>query len=32
VNKTAGTVSVFGHDLDRELEAVKACIGVVPQE
>ena len=32
VNKTSGTVSVFGHDLDRELEAAKACIGVVPQE
>jgi ABC-2 type transport system ATP-binding protein len=32
VNKTAGSVSVFGHDLDRELEAAKACIGVVPQE
>jgi ABC-2 type transport system ATP-binding protein len=32
VTKTAGTVSVFGHDMDRELEAAKACIGVVPQE
>jgi ABC-2 type transport system ATP-binding protein len=32
VNKTAGTVSVFGHDLERELEAAKACIGIVPQE
>jgi len=32
VNKTAGSVSVFGHDLDRELEAAKACIGIVPQE
>ncbi len=32
VNKTGGTVSVFGHDIDRELEAAKACIGVVPQE
>jgi len=32
VNKTAGTVSVFGHDIDRELEAAKACIGIVPQE
>src|SRR6186997_98197 len=30
VNKSAGTVSVF--DLDRELEAAKACIGIVPQE
>jgi ABC-2 type transport system ATP-binding protein len=32
VNKTAGTVSVFGHDIDRNLDAAKACIGVVPQE
>jgi ABC-2 type transport system ATP-binding protein len=32
VNKSSGTVSVFGHDLDRELEAAKACIGIVPQE
>ena len=28
VNKSGGTVSVFGHDLDRELEAAKACIGI----
>ena len=32
VNKTGGQVSVFGHDIDREIEAAKACIGVVPQE
>jgi ABC-2 type transport system ATP-binding protein len=32
VNKSEGSVSVFGHDLDRELEAAKACIGIVPQE
>jgi len=32
VNKSAGTVSVFGHDIDREREAAKACIGLVPQE
>ncbi|MBV8802337.1 MAG: ABC transporter ATP-binding protein, partial [Gammaproteobacteria bacterium] len=32
VNKTEGTVSVFGHDIDTELEAAKSCIGVVPQE
>jgi len=32
VNKTSGTVEVFGHDIDRELEAAKACIGLVPQE
>ncbi|MDB6445459.1 ABC-2 type transport system ATP-binding protein [Pseudomonas sp. NFACC32-1] len=32
VNKTSGTVSVFGHDLDREPAALKRSIGVVPQE
>ena len=32
VNKTSGEARVFGHDIDRELEAAKACIGVVPQE
>jgi ABC-2 type transport system ATP-binding protein len=32
VNKTAGTVNVFGYDIDREIDAAKACIGVVPQE
>jgi ABC-2 type transport system ATP-binding protein len=32
VNKTSGEVRVFGHSLDTELDAVKASIGVVPQE
>jgi ABC-2 type transport system ATP-binding protein len=32
VNKTGGVVEVFGHDIDRELEAAKSCIGIVPQE
>ena len=32
VNKTSGSVNVFGFDLDRQRESVKACIGVVPQE
>jgi ABC-2 type transport system ATP-binding protein len=32
VNKTSGVVEVFGHDIDRELEAAKSCIGIVPQE
>jgi len=32
VNKTSGTVKVFGHDLDTELNKVKESIGVVPQE
>ena len=32
VNKSSGTVNVFGHDLDREPSALKRCLGVVPQE
>ena len=32
VTKTSGAVEVFGHDIDRELEVAKSCIGVVPQE
>jgi len=32
VNKTSGTVQVFGFDLDTQLEKVKACIGLVPQD
>ena len=32
VNKTSGSVSVFGFDLDTQLESAKAQIGLVPQE
>jgi ABC-2 type transport system ATP-binding protein len=32
VNKTSGSVRVFDYDLDRDLAAAKACLGVVPQE
>ena len=32
VNKSAGSVSIFGHDLDSNTAAAKACIGLVPQE
>ena len=32
VTKSAGSVSVFGHDIDRQLERAKSCIGLVPQE
>ena len=32
VNKTAGKVRVYGHDLDTAPAAVKKCIGVTPQE
>ncbi|MFR9719355.1 ABC transporter ATP-binding protein [Aeromonas diversa] len=32
VNKSAGQVKVFGHDIDRDLEKAKAQLGLVPQE
>ncbi|MEW6997547.1 ABC transporter ATP-binding protein [Colwelliaceae bacterium BS250] len=32
VNKTAGTVKVFGHDIDKELDTAKSFLGLVPQE
>ena len=32
VNKTAGRVSIFGHDLEENPAAAKACLGLVPQE
>ncbi|MEN8175552.1 MAG: ABC transporter ATP-binding protein [Pseudomonadota bacterium] len=32
VRKTAGSVRVYGHDLDQDPHAVKASIGLVPQE
>ena len=32
VNKSSGTVTVFGHSIDTEIEAAKSCLGVVPQE
>ena len=32
VNKSSGSIEVFGHDLDKELAKAKSCIGVVPQE
>ncbi len=32
VNKTSGSVKVFGYDIDTDDEAAKACIGIVPQE
>ncbi len=32
VNKTGGTVTVFGHDIDREIDVAKSYIGLVPQE
>ena len=32
VNKTAGSVEIFGHDIDTDLAAAKSCLGLVPQE
>jgi ABC-2 type transport system ATP-binding protein len=32
VNKTGGQVEIFGHNIDTDLAAAKACIGLVPQE
>ena len=32
VNKTSGTVEVFGHDIDKEPEVAKTFIGLVGQE
>jgi ABC-2 type transport system ATP-binding protein len=32
VTKSGGAVAVFGHDIDRELDLAKSCIGLVPQE
>jgi ABC-2 type transport system ATP-binding protein len=32
VKKTSGKVQVFGHDIDVDFPAAKACIGFVPQE
>ena len=32
VNKTSGKINVFGLDIDRQPEAARSCIGVVPQE
>ncbi|MCF6203034.1 MAG: ABC transporter ATP-binding protein [Methylococcaceae bacterium] len=32
VNKTSGSVSIFGHDLKKQNAKAKSCIGLVPQE
>ena len=32
VNKSSGSVQIFGHDLEKDAVAAKTCIGVVPQE
>ena len=32
VNKSGGEVEIFGHNIDTDIEAAKACLGIVPQE
>jgi ABC-2 type transport system ATP-binding protein len=32
VNKSAGKVEIFGHDIDSDFDAAKRLIGLVPQE
>lgn len=32
VNKSSGEVKIMGHSIDKELEAAKRCLGLVPQE
>ncbi len=32
VNKTAGRVRIYGHDIDEDFSRAKACLGVVSQE
>ena len=32
VNKSGGAVEIFGNDIDTNIEAAKACLGLVPQE
>ncbi|MEE2001121.1 ABC transporter ATP-binding protein [Alkalimonas sp. MEB108] len=32
VNKSGGTVEVFGHNIDQQLELAKSQLGLVPQE
>ncbi|HEU5280884.1 MAG TPA: ABC transporter ATP-binding protein [Gammaproteobacteria bacterium] len=32
VNKTEGSISVFGHDMDKQRALAKSFIGIVPQE
>jgi ABC-2 type transport system ATP-binding protein len=32
INKSSGSVAIFGHDLETDLAAAKSCLGLVPQE
>lgn len=32
LTKTSGSISIYGHDLDKDPEQAKSCLGLVPQE
>ena len=32
VNKSGGSVEIFGHNIDTDFAAAKSCLGLVPQE
>lgn len=32
INKTSGSVEIFGHNIDDDLIQAKSCLGMVPQE
>lgn len=32
LKKTSGSISILGHDLEKESEKAKSCLGLVPQE
>jgi ABC-2 type transport system ATP-binding protein len=32
INKSGGDVEIFGHNIDTDINAAKACLGIVPQE
>ncbi|WP_392538049.1 ABC transporter ATP-binding protein [Legionella sp. 227] len=32
LNKTSGSISIHGYDLEKEAEKAKSCLGLVPQE
>ena len=32
VKKSSGSISIYGHDIDKDFARAKSCIGLVPQE
>ena len=32
VNKSSGTINIFGHDINKQSAKAKSCVGLVPQE